>query len=515
MLTLVEEIYTVTARWLKKLRAAGLIGPVDLHVLMGGVEKSDGEDWELRPGRDAILIGTQDMLLSRALNRGYGMSRYRWPMHFGLLNHDCLWVFDETQLMGVGVETSAQLDAFRHAAGLGAPTHAFTWWMSATLAPAQLATVDHPEPPGGWPKLELSDEDKAPGSSVQNRRSAVKRLAAAPVALVPGDKGDHAKKLAAFVREKHQTGTLTLVVLNRVARAREVYQALQKSGVPAENLALIHSRFRPEDRRRHENVLFENGADRIVVATQAVEAGVDVSARVLITELAPWPSLVQRFGRCNRYGEWTCGTDVFWIDVRARDEKDDLRFPYAFGEFETARKLLASLADAGIGTLKEVAYEPPPVVRSVLRRKDLLDLFDTTADLLGHDLDVSRYVRDSDDTDVQVFWREFVPGTTAIEEPAPVRAELCRVSLADFRRFFPKAEAFVWDGLETKSWQPAKSVRPGQVYLLPVRAGGYDDLLGWTGQTVSKHGRLTACPPPSSDSDSPSSYDGNRVSFAP
>ena len=38
--------------------------------------------------------------LSRALNRGYGMSRYRWPMHFGLLNNDCLWVLDETQLMG-------------------------------------------------------------------------------------------------------------------------------------------------------------------------------------------------------------------------------------------------------------------------------------------------------------------------------------------------------------------------------------------------------------------------------
>src|SRR5438093_13701498 len=29
------------------------------------------------------------------------MSRYRWPMHFGSLNNDCLWVMDETQLMGV------------------------------------------------------------------------------------------------------------------------------------------------------------------------------------------------------------------------------------------------------------------------------------------------------------------------------------------------------------------------------------------------------------------------------
>jgi CRISPR-associated endonuclease/helicase Cas3 len=38
-----------------------------------------------------------------------------------------------------------------------------------------------------------------------------------------------------------------------------------------------------------------------------------------------------------------------------------------------------------------------------LRRKDLLDLFDTTPDLCGNDLDISRYIRDGDDTDVQVF----------------------------------------------------------------------------------------------------------------
>ena len=55
---------------------------------MGG---EDSGEWDIHPEREAILIGTQDMLLSRALNRGYGMSRYRWPMHFGLLNNDALW----------------------------------------------------------------------------------------------------------------------------------------------------------------------------------------------------------------------------------------------------------------------------------------------------------------------------------------------------------------------------------------------------------------------------------------
>ncbi len=64
-------------------------------VLMGGEELDEGRrQWDLHPEKPAILIGTQDLLLSRALNRGYGMTRYCWPMHFGLLNTDCLLVLD-------------------------------------------------------------------------------------------------------------------------------------------------------------------------------------------------------------------------------------------------------------------------------------------------------------------------------------------------------------------------------------------------------------------------------------
>ena len=80
-----------TKRW-KWLRNLELPEKVKVHVLMGG---EDVEEWDLDPEKPAILIGTQDMLLSRALNRGYGMGRFRWPMHYGLLNNDCLWILDE------------------------------------------------------------------------------------------------------------------------------------------------------------------------------------------------------------------------------------------------------------------------------------------------------------------------------------------------------------------------------------------------------------------------------------
>ena len=76
MRSLVEQTAEKCREWSTK-DAAGF----DVHVLMGG---DVDEEYIRNPERDAVLIGTQDMLLSRALNRGFSMSRYSWPMAFGL-----------------------------------------------------------------------------------------------------------------------------------------------------------------------------------------------------------------------------------------------------------------------------------------------------------------------------------------------------------------------------------------------------------------------------------------------
>ncbi len=503
MRTLVQQTRDSVTTWLQNLLAKaddmdlGIEAKEELHwlaqyspvILMGGEEPD--RDWDIWPEKPAILIGTQDMLLSRALNRGYGMSRYRWPMHFGLLNNDCLWVLDETQLMGVGLETSAQLDGFRNDGRMPTIGACPTWWMSATLVEGRLATVDHPRPEGGWPCVRLEAADlNLP--QVKDRFEAGKPLAPASVALSLGTKKTYAAKLAEFVQAQHRGDSLTLVVLNRVDRAQEVYQQLQRLKPPAP-LALIHSRFRSPDRQRHEAVLRQTGS-RIVVATQAVEAGVDVSARTLITELAPWPALVQRFGRCNRRGEFQAGeARVFWVDVQPKDDADELARPYTAQELTAARKLLETLRDVKPATLQTTTPPPePPVVRPILRRKDIVELFDTTPDLAGHDLDISRFIRDGDDTDVQVFWRDCGEDPNQPLQPEPTPAELCRVSLPRFRDFLGKLAksdakpvpnptlVLVWNPLN-EQWQSATTARPGGIYLLDVRAGGYSAELGWVG----------------------------------
>jgi CRISPR-associated endonuclease/helicase Cas3 len=493
MRTLVEQTRDEAKKWLKDLLWDGKephTGKVGLHILMGG---EDTEAWDLHPEQDAILIGTQDMLLSRALNRGYGMSRYRWPMHFGLLNNDCLWVMDETQLMGVGVETSAQLDGFRQ---LWQRTTACpTWWMSATLEDNRLATVDHPAPANGWPRLTLSDDEKT-SAAVSKLINAKKPVEQASYELSASSKGNHASELAALILREHKQGTLTLVVVNRVPRARELFMALtapRKQGrqtlpplFPTESVALIHSRFRREDRASHETLLFASGGDRIVIATQAVEAGVDVSARLLITELAPWSSLVQRFGRCNRRGDID-DARVLWINIEPKDAKDDVCLPYTHDELQKARAVIATLADAGPQSLTSIRVAEQQVIRPIIRRRDLIDLFDTTPDLCGQDLDISRYIRDGEDSDVQFFWRSIADKTSpTAQEPAPARDELCRVPRHEARKFIEKNKGRVWAwNALNKQWVNADHARAGAVYLVATDSGGYDDGLGWTGD--AKH----------------------------
>lgn len=467
-------------------------------ILMGGEElMSEKRDWDLHPERPCILIGTQDMLLSRALNRGYGMSRYRWPMHFGLLNNDALWVMDETQLMGVGVETSAQMDGFRSKAEDSVVGTCPTWWMSATLDAQRLATVDHPEPAVGWSAIRLEKTDLEQ-PEVRIRLHARKTLAQSSVKLSSESKKGYARDLAALVKKKHAKGTLTLLVVNTVARAREVYSALRKVCGEEQCLALVHSRFRSTDRAEQQAKLLAGG-DRIVVATQAVEAGVDVSARLLVTELAPWSSLVQRFGRCNRRGEFpneaAQEAEVIWIDVQPKDDKDELALPYEVAELNEARNALKEISDASPNGLQSITVSPRRIVRPVLRRKDLLDLFDTTPDLAGHDLDISRYIRDGEDSDVQVFWRDLNGEKPGPDQPEPSRVELCRVSLPRFRDFLGNLKkerdklkgpsgiltAYMWNPLEER-WEAAARAHAGGTYLLDIRVGGYSSELGWTGE---------------------------------
>ena len=114
-----------------------------------------------------------------------------------------------------------------------------------------------------------------------------------------------------WIKEEKLNGLKqVLVIFNTVNDAIRFYSMLD-----CENKLLIHSRFSSEDRqRKYERLLDLNKEDEyIIVGTQTIEAGIDISSTLLITELAPLNSLIQRFGRFLRYGE-KFGRAYIWYD---------------------------------------------------------------------------------------------------------------------------------------------------------------------------------------------------------
>lgn len=493
MRVLVEQTRDEAQRWLRNL---GLERQVRLHVLMGGEEAGS---WDCYPERPALLIGTQDMLLSRALNRGYAMSRFRWPVHYGLLHADSLWVFDEIQLMGAGLPTTAQLEAFcRKFSGPGGRC---SWWMSATLETAWLKTPNFD--PDYLPQTRLTERDFS-DSRLRSIREASKPVEKASVFLA-----DTAGVCKAVLDEHGSRGGLMLVIVNTVARAQKLYEELREAAsVP---LLLLHSRFRPQERAVQLERLtsYVRGEEGIVVSTQVVEAGVDLSARTLFTELAPWPSLVQRFGRCNRRGV-DPQSRIFWLDLPEEEEEEEkFAAPYTLEELRTSRQILNQLEDASPCTLEKHGPKLEAPVSWVVRRKDLVELFDTTPDLAGNDLDIGRFVRASEQSEVRVFWRKW-SGERPPQDIVPAPGELCPVPVKEFQEFVRKRRsAFRWDFLpgEWCSVQP-QQIYSGQIYLLATTVGGYTLDEGWKGVKATEEVSELHLPP----ADSLESYEEDKLS---
>ena len=466
------------------LSALSLQSDVDVHILMGGVE---GTDWSMHPERRAVLIGTQDMLLSRALNRGYAAARARWPMEFGLLSQDCLWVMDEVQLMDVGLATSAQLQAFwnQDADAGKAIWPNKTWWMSATLQREWLEKSPDTQTLVQSPALQIPSSDRN-GALWDDVHKSLEIVAC-----------KDSKAIATLAETQHMSARysgLTLVILNTVGRSVDVFKQLCASKLLTSNkvdIRLVHSRFRLHEREHWRTDFLNKQAclgqlNRIIVTTQVVEAGVDISAHRLITELAPWPSLVQRFGRCARWGG---DAKVTIVDLGL---KEKAALPYDVEQLESAKLALSRLTDVAplaleafegslSATQRTALYPYEPL--HLLLRYEIDELFDTAADLSGSDIDVSRFIRSGDERDLQVFWVNLAKDAVGPDpKRKPHRNELCSVPVGAAKKWLlengklkARMRAWVWDYLDAQ-WNAVReeNVFPGQVLLVSTDTGGYD-----------------------------------------
>jgi len=107
----------------------------------------------------------------------------------------------------------------------------------------------------------------------------------------------------------------TIVICNRVEKAQQLYNDIvasdltgfeNLSGLDKTNIICLHSRFFDEDRKKKEKDLkrlFGNKNDEsaILISTQVIEAGMDISCRTMHVEISPINSFLQRAGRCARW----------------------------------------------------------------------------------------------------------------------------------------------------------------------------------------------------------------------
>lgn len=108
------------------------------------------------------------------------------------------------------------------------------------------------------------------------------------------------KKLVELIRKIWSSGSKNIVfVLNNVSKAVELYKVLKKLEVP---VYLLHSRMLEI---KKSNVIkeikkLENRDKFILVATQVIEASVDLDFDTMVTEISPIDSQIQRWGRVWR-----------------------------------------------------------------------------------------------------------------------------------------------------------------------------------------------------------------------
>lgn len=111
---------------------------------------------------------------------------------------------------------------------------------------------------------------------------------------------------------QHHQRQRVIVICNTVSQSQGLFRDLDELNADGELIiTLLHSRFLPEDRAKKEAYLKEtfaqNGRQQedktchVLISTQVIEAGLNITCEVMHTHLCPMNSLLQRAGRCARF----------------------------------------------------------------------------------------------------------------------------------------------------------------------------------------------------------------------
>ncbi|GAC1402947.1 MAG: CRISPR-associated helicase/endonuclease Cas3 [Ktedonobacteraceae bacterium] len=282
-----------------------------------------GEQREDTLFESALTFCTVDQLLASVLAIPYGLSNSMANINVGAILSSYL-IFDEFHLYPLGRDGKSVFGArttVLQLLRLLKPITPFVL-MTATFSSTLLEKLAELL---GAEIVNVTDEELV--EIAQGRARTFLR----------SDEPMHAATILADHRQRENK--CTLVVCNTVLRAQQLYLALRDAEAHGTRVVLLHSRFTKDDRKRLSNEVeaalgkdqwkdgHYQGPDIIVIATQVVEVGLNISVEVLHTENAPASSLVQRAGRCARFAQQQ-GRVIVYPLAPGEDGREAFTAPY-------------------------------------------------------------------------------------------------------------------------------------------------------------------------------------------
>ena len=254
---------------------------------------ADNREWSMDPSRIAIVCGTVDMIGSRLLFSGYGTGFRTRPMHAGFLGQDSLLIHDEAHLEPA---FQALLDAIQA-----------EQVRCRDLLPLRVM------------QLSATARDRSDAFSLtapDGQDSVVRQRIHAHKSLrfhaVEDEKKQLVERLADLAASHRDSQRAVLIFVRTVDDLAKVVAKLPEGSVrqltgtmrgmerEAQISDPIFARFLPEAHGLKDSPPVTGTV--YLACTSAGEVGVNLSADHLICDLTSLDSMVQRFGRVNRFG---------------------------------------------------------------------------------------------------------------------------------------------------------------------------------------------------------------------
>ena len=344
---------------------------------IGGMERGEGDPFF---DKGDVIFTTIDQLLSSYIGVPVSLPRRLANMPAGALVGSCV-VFDEFHLLEPDKALATTLDLADRL-----KPYAQTLLMSATFSGSG---IDEIQSRAYASKCEVSPKDLKHKDRSETRRKFI---------------WVEQQLSAEAVLDAHEERSIA--VCNTVDRATDLYRDLvllaEERGMK-DQILLLHARFLPEDRKAIEEKLlklFEKGSTEraILIATQVVEVGLDISAESFHTEAAPANAVFQRAGRCARFGG--DGT-VYVYDLPMANEKRSTA-PYLGTQAPLVEATINELAGRSGDILG--FDEERAVLDNVHAEADLRNLKSVSRRVRS--LDVAKAIRDGGGSHIRHLVRE-------------------------------------------------------------------------------------------------------------